>query len=518
MSALEGPTKEPGARAPVALFVFSTGHLALRELRPVVTHFKQAGWRVAVRIGRSGARAQPAVDGLRADGIDAALIPSGVGYEADTPQSEPLLQAEQEPGSAAAPRAPAATAPRGAFRLAPRPKLLRRARAFWHHYRHAMRNRRWAERLMAQESPDAVFLNMFHSVGEIDNAVMRAARRDVRPLFCLTNAPYVGELILLVARLNHLRSGMAGREIRADYDAFNRLMARLRPGWTRRLADDTIAFYWDPMRILAADLSGLGLERMWLKPPLGFEKVFVFGEFSRDLLAESGYPPERIVVAGQPLLDEIMRRRDDPGRAGEIAAHIGVPPGSPFLLVNVEPAMEHNYASASEHWEHFHAVMRACTGHGMPVVLSLHPLCDVENYRFAEIQHGVRICTEFAIHELYPDCGISVSFPCSTNLLAPKFEKPLVTYDFCGMVGRDADSERLFRLPGMLVARSEAELRAHISGLVAHAASSPPAAPRRTEAACSIILDHVQAVVSSLSPRPDETGVTADSAWRSAVP
>jgi len=305
----------------------------------------------------------------------------------------------------------------------------------------------------------------------------------------------VGEFIQHVSRMNHLQVGMAGPEIRADYDAVNRVLAKVFPRWTRDLADGTRVFYWDPMRIVSAELTGLGMKPQWLKPSTDFDRVFVFGEFSRKLLIDAGYPDDKIVVAGQPLFDNILRQRGDLTRRAEIAAHIGVTPGEPFLLVNIEPSLEHDYATAEDHWRNFHEVLRACTGHGAAIVLSLHPLCEVENYRFAENQYGCRISTRFSIHELYPDCTVSVSFVCSTNVLALDFCRPLVIYDFQRMLDRDALTDQLYKLPGALVGRSEPELRSHIS-----AALMQPARELSTAMAggsCERIALHVVAAASA---------------------
>ncbi len=477
-----------------ALFVLSTGHVALRELRPVLERFRAGGWRVVVRLGASGPEAPSAAAELSSEGMDAAVIPPGVGYEAQTAAVDSGIDPDE--ATPAPPvrdaQAGARTVAREALKKVLRPVLAHRLVAFWRYYRQALRNREWADRLVDEIAPDVVLLNMFHSVGEIDNAVQRAARRARLPLFCLTNAPYVGEAIQLVSRMNHLQSGMAGPDIRADYDILNRLLAALFKRWTRQLPSGPVVFYWDPVRILAANLAGLGMNRLWLKPSVDFDKVFVFGEFSRTLLLEAGYPREKIVVAGQPLLDDILRLQGDPVRQADIASHIGVPRGAGFLLVNIEPSFEHNYASAADHWTHFHELMRACVDHGVAVVLSLHPLCKPEDYRFAEAQYGLRISTRFKIHELYPLCTVSVSFPCSTNVLALTFEKPLVIYDFYRVLERDPVTDRLYWPAGALLGRSDKALRAHIAAALATAKRAAATHAQR-ENACAAILETVSA-------------------------
>src|SRR2546425_13275917 len=88
-----------GAHAPrrSALFVLSTGHVALRELRPVLERFHAEGWRVVARLGASGPQASAAGTELRKQGIEAALIPPGIGYEAQ-PQTADIDAAGEAEG------------------------------------------------------------------------------------------------------------------------------------------------------------------------------------------------------------------------------------------------------------------------------------------------------------------------------------------------------------------------------------------------------------------------------------
>lgn len=478
-----------------ALALLSTGHVALKELQPVLIAFHANGWVVDLRLGRSGREVVAAIERLRAQGLSAELLPDSIGYESIDFNSEP---GDDNPRM----NPPRPTRPtvwskvKKVAKFCLRPLYAHRAAVLIAQLRVALRNRAWADRLIRETEPTIVLMNMFHSVGQIDNAVVRAVKRAGLPLFGLTNSAYVGELPCRVARMNHLNTGLAGPEIRANFDLVNRIIAALKPSWTRTLADGSVVFYWDPMRIVAGELVGLGMNRMWCKPGLDFDKVFLFGEFSKKQLVSSGYPEEKIVVAGQPLLDEIVRNQSDPIRQRYVADHIGVEIGTGFLLLNIEPGMEHDYVDAETHWRNFHVVMRACTGHGLPVVLSLHPLCRTEEYRFAESQYGVRISTSINIHELYPKCAVSVSFPCSTNLLAEPFGKPLVIYDFYDMVTRDPEIAELNNLPGSVCARTEEELRSRVAEAIARGGIL--AQPARISAgACVAILKTVESVVAA---------------------
>jgi hypothetical protein len=83
---------------------------------------------------------------------------------------------------------------------------------------------------------------------------------------------------------------------------------------------------------------------------------------------------------------------------------------------------------------------------------------DPDNYMFVEKTQGFRISLKHKIHELYPYCHLSVSFLCSTNLMAPMFKKHLIIYDFFGMTTEDSERAREFRIPGASYAYSPEEL------------------------------------------------------------
>jgi hypothetical protein len=263
---------------------------------------------------------------------------------------------------------------------------------------------------------------------------------------------------------------MSPASLAVDYDALNRVVAWFFPHWTLRRGRQSI-FMWDPVRMLAAWSAGLLERNVWQKPSIEMNAVFVFSEFSRQLLVDSAYPMNRVFVVGVPLLDAVIQKASDPSDRAVLYAHLGLRTGDDFVLYNVEPSAEHHYADWDVHWRNFHAMMKAVTSIGMPVVLSLHPLSRLEDYAFAEREYGVKISRERKIYELYPHCRIAVSFACSTNLVAQIFCKPLVIYDFFDMASEHSDRADEFRLPGALVAHSAADIPALL-----HSAMSKTAA------------------------------------------
>lgn len=463
-----------------ALFFFSA-ITYIREAEPVALYFARQGWQVRVAFGLSGEPLDEYAARLKAGGIDVVVAPDEISYGRVESAQEAMTREE----------VPTVTPP-------PRPSVLKRLlRCIGilrllqvpSHLPRLFKIRRYGEAQLDDWQPSVVFQGTYHSVGQIDNAVTRACKARGVPVFGLPNSPYLGEAILRVARKNHLVTGMAGNYLRVDYDLFSRLLALVFPGWTRQLGDGvTRVFYWDQTMMVAAWLSGLFMNRPWLKPSLDFDGTFLFSQFTRNLL-KGDYPDARMHVYGQPLLDEFMARIGTPEHATAVSAATGVPVGVPFILFNVEPAAEHLYRSWDQHRQDMRIMMQGLKARGLPIVLSLHPLCHEHEYTFAESEFGARICRDMRIHEIYAYCGISVSFPCSTNLLAEPFGRPLVIYDMDGLISRDEESRTMNWRPNVGVANRPSELQDILQAVTP---APPLSAARQTQGACEMIFRHVE--------------------------
>ncbi|MEW5704564.1 MAG: hypothetical protein AB1781_08285 [Pseudomonadota bacterium] len=447
---------------PSVLFVF-TAESYHRESAPVISEFVRRDWNVTVLLGFQSDDATRIFESCRQEGIAVEFAPGTVTYGKAAGTDRTAAAA----GPSRRRTADGAGNPLHGVRSLVRKTGLMRLIGFPAKVAACFRKRKAAEAIVARLAPSVVVAGPFHSAGQFDNAIARACRKRGTAMYCLPNSPYLGERILRVARPHHLDHGMAGPVITVEYDWLNRLLGWIFPKWTRRVADGRRLFYWDPLHVLAAELAGLQMNRLWLKPSLDFKRVFVHSAYSRDLLLTDGYPAERIVVSGPPLLDAVWAQIGDAAHETRLFAHIRLPVGSPFILFNVEPSAEHDYCDWDRHWSLFHETMAAVIKCGLPVVLSLHPLCRYEDYRFAEDKYGVTICTEYRIHALYPYCTVSVSFPCSTNLLCDVFGKPLVIYDHFGLTIGEGESCNMHLVPGGMVARSAAELCQHIKSIIA---------------------------------------------------
>jgi hypothetical protein len=263
------------------------------------------------------------------------------------------------------------------------------------------------------------------------------------------------------------------------------------------------------MVMLAGHLTVLLEEESRQRPRTEFEAVFVANHFSYDLLAGNGYPMEKVFVVGVPLLESCTACASDLEACRRLHNDLVLGKNEPFLLFNVEPSAEHHYCDWDRHWQNFRNMMGIVAPQGMPVVLSLHLLCQLEDYAFAEGEFSARISRQWKIDDLYPHCKLVVSFPCSTNLIAETFGKPLAIYDFFRIAHTDSPRGEEFRLLGALVGHALPEIEANIRQLAAAATpmeqtSAVSPAPTSMPAPDAIRC-HVENLLNAATPRSEAT-------------
>ena len=107
------------------------------------------------------------------------------------------------------------------------------------------------------------------------------------------------------------------------------------------------------VHIIASRIAGLSDEDGWQKPSVNFDRVFVPTEHSLEFLRQSKYPMERVVLAGMPRMDAVIKSQSDELETQQFFRSIRLPLGAPYIVLNVEPSAEHNYASWDQHWRLF---------------------------------------------------------------------------------------------------------------------------------------------------------------------
>jgi len=431
-----------------ALFVTSIVHYG-REHWPVLRHFAERGAEVHVLVGWRGPTSEEFAARCAASGMTVHRVPGALAYEDKLRERGHDADAIDPSGAAGLPDAER----RASSSLRRRVGLwVYTVASFFGLLRTILAARRFTAHLVAQIDPDVILGGPNRACGTFDEGIARQASRRRIPYCCIPMSPYLGEYNAVEARFSNVRFGMLQLSgLDARISRRRRALARAFPLWTRE-QDGVRIFSWDPKRMLAARLAGLIAENPWRQPADAYDVCYAESAFAEEMLVAGGYPPEKIVVAGKPMLDGVYAHLGDREHEAALYGYLELRDGEPFILLNVEPSFEHEYASWGEHWERFTGLMEGVARTGLPVVLSLHPLCDPRNYRYVEAAYGFKLSERYKIAELYPYCGVSVSFPCSTNLLAAPFGRPLVIYDWYGMTRDDYPRVDVHRLPGALLA------------------------------------------------------------------
>ena len=434
------------------LFVVSIFHYH-REALPVVEEFAAAGWRVGVILGWLGDTADEArltYESLRCEILN---LSDSLKYKGAIGASGPKRAAHR------------------------RSSILKRLVVAGLCAARMFKTKRAVAALIRAFSPDVLMFGPFHSCGTFDNAALHVARGCGIVACSFPVSAYHGRRGSIRGRFNQLRLGMAPPTLWADYDLLNRFAAILFRSWTQE-RDGRCVFMFDPVQMLAAKTTGLLDADVWQKPNTQLDRVFVFTDFSKGLLAASEYDLSKVDVVGIPLLDQVIERLSDEPYKRSVFQELDLDENADFILFNVEPSAEHHYCDWDTHWRRFREMMVCASALARPVVLSLHPLCKLEDYLFAEHEFGVRISRRLKIYDLYPYCRLAISFPCSTNILAELFGKPLVVYDYQRLAAPDALTADEFRLPFAQIGHEASEVARLLSlELASREDAKPLAAP-----------------------------------------
>jgi len=433
------------------LFVITVYQFS-RETFPVLEYFKKSGYQVHVLIGWSGSTAVQYEEKCKNLNFRIHQVPGLLKYiDTEDDETASADEAAENKGSNIG------KSRLYRYMLSKLIMLL----TFLKHLRRFYHIKKFTGALLAGIRPDIVFGGPYQSCGYIDEGIIKACHERCIPSFCLPFSPYFGEKYAVGARFSWLSAGMLSKEMETDASLTNRLLGKMFPNWTRYRNGKGI-FIFHPAHMLASWVSGVLVKNPWQWPTEKYSTVFVESDFSKKLLIDSRYDASKVVVAGKPLLDSVCQQARDKEHLDNIYAYLNLQKCDPFLLVNIEPSAEHNYSNWPDHWERFNGLMKCLHDIGIRVVLSLHPLCHTEKYLFAEREYGVKICLQYKIHDLYPHCYLSVSYPCSTNFMASIFSKDIIIYDFFGLTCENAPNREYHKLPNALIVYTPEKLRKRI--------------------------------------------------------
>ncbi|MEM2619605.1 MAG: CDP-glycerol glycerophosphotransferase family protein, partial [Candidatus Hadarchaeales archaeon] len=131
------------------------------------------------------------------------------------------------------------------------------------------------------------------------------------------------------------------------------------------------------LRKIASILSG-NPEPSTDKWGVGCSKIAVWGEYSKRCFEMKGIPPERIRVTGNPLMDELVEMKFNPG---EIRKQLGVPRRAKLIVYASSNPIDINYWTEKESKEFVRLLNRIVLGlKDCFLVIRPHPTEREERY------------------------------------------------------------------------------------------------------------------------------------------
>ena len=409
-----------------------------RECLPIVKNFLKNGCKVSVIIGWQGINSRKAFNVYKKLKCNVQYIDSEFSYKAYKKTKEKLKEIN--------------------LNRHIKPSIFRRLATTFLLFVLFLKLKKMIKNVLKLVNPSLIMMGPFHSCGMFDNVILKFARQKKIATACFPVSAYHGKKSVSKSRYSNLRSKMLPKYFYRTYDSLNKIFSLFFPNWTKKVKNE-IFFVFDPIRMFAAKLAGILETDVWQKPSADFDKIFVYNKFSANLLDRLDYGDNKIEIVGVPLLDESIKRFSDKKEREDLFRYLGLIKKKQFIIFNVEPAYEHHYLEKKDHFNNFNNILKILKNSSFKTIISLHPLCEVERYKFAEKKYGTKISLDYKIHDLYPFCKYVVSFPCSTNIFAKFFNKTIVIYDFFNLTKPSSGREKEFKLPNSKIAYNFKELK-----------------------------------------------------------
>lgn len=427
------------------------------EWSPVIRLACEAGRAVTILLGWSGPSADEAAERFAVLGARVLRVPAEHAFGDPKAAFDAVTAAGN--GPAVRPRFASLKA-----RAVPWLQLVRSVRAL-------RRQRAFAHQVLTAERPDVLVVGVDQTSGGIYHGLLLTAEVLGIPSVGLPFTVNVTTRATVHAAFLWRRQGYSDPRCELGEGRFDRLLARLFPRWVRG-HDGVCLFRWTPLGMLAARLAGTLESDPWRWPSARLTHYLAFTPRSAEMVLSEGYPAERVTVCGVPRLDDVAAAAADPERRKATLGALGMEGSPPFVLWNMEPSWEHGYCPAEQHWAFVRNMAETLSETGLPVVISLHPLCRLDNYRFLEDRPGFVISRDCSIFALYPLCAFAVSFLCSTDFLADVFHKPLVIVDRFERYHPSIPAGTYYQFEGSVLVETEEETRRAVTR-IARAAASP---------------------------------------------
>jgi hypothetical protein len=175
------------------------------------------------------------------------------------------------------------------------------------------------------------------------------------------------------------------------------------------------------------------LFRPWPHKDIYSDRALVYAEVYRELfINEVGYPPERVVVVGNPNLDpafDLLRDNNAYSQSYSLLQQIGVPQGRLAVVYMEEAWAALGFAGWNEATllEEVRQIASAVQCAGMDLIVKMHPSCSPDPLRraFSDERH-VHIISEANLPRLVFGCVATLGRMSTTLMLPVVLHRPLI--------------------------------------------------------------------------------------------
>lgn len=296
-------------------------------------------------------------------------------------------------------------------------------------YLRCLHNKNYAASLLDLYQFDIAFLGPYLGFNYDIALVFECYKRNI-PSAVLPVFAHVSKAITAKRRY-HIDSYCTNRSLLA------KVLAKFQPNYIYK-ENGREYFVFEPGRLIAAKLAGL----MPLDPCMTaagpVTKFIVDNKWLYDRYIEDGISKDRLIIAGKPSLDQVFREISNPNFKKNVYETLNLDEDREFLLFSVEPLAEHLVLPWDKHLKILKNVIERLVELNLPVVVSLHPLCDPAKYTFLINDYKCVMPENLKFLSLLPFCKIFiVSAYSSTLFSALSIGKPCVAYDFRGNSNED---------------------------------------------------------------------------------
>lgn len=282
-----------------------------------------------------------------------------------------------------------------------------------------------ARRLLDEIQPRALLLIGDRHIGLETALVTQANRRGIPSLI----VPFA---------LSDRESGVIYRQAAPDWRRrygmsgwLNRMMVRLRPGWSFTHGGETL-LWQPPAALLAAAFWGLMPKNPWVLGGGAAWGMAVENQHARNDFIDQGVPRQKIFVTGKARYDRAAKIWQQRRTARQrLCAEWGLDAEKKLLVCAVPQFGEHDLLPWEQHWREIEFLFQSFAAL-MPhtnVVLSLHPKSDPAQYAPRAEKHGLLIAQQ-RYDQLIPISDLLVASYSSTVTLAIAAHVPVVVFDF----------------------------------------------------------------------------------------